>query len=845
MPAHLTTVLASALLFARATSPQPTLPAPTLVDRTTDSLTVGWSFPDGPTVLAFVLSQGGRDMWTGTATSHAVRNLVADTCYSFTVRASTSAGWTDASPALRVATRSGAVPNVAQVSAALSALRSRLLRDALADAAPDPCALSSYSKPEYLGGVRVRGLRFRAQLGYTAHLAPALTAVNCALARCSSQATETARWGAGLVGRLTTEKPGSGGARVPVTVHLHGDRPAMTFSDPAGGARARMLLPLTGCRAGVSAGGTCFAVSCAAEAESRTFCVPSANSPTSEAGAAAVQTARQWVALVNRAAHGLHAPRRYEAEALVAPTAPLADDERRDRAHGVLELPAVRAAWTASFLTALPALGICPHFPRVVDAFACRRLLPRFQDALPPLSAGRSTLDVAAAALADGAGSASAAAWVATIAGTTHTDLGAVLRALGPGALSPRFLVGVLAQAVYALGVARHALGLHHNGLLDQGAVRLVQTPRESPAHRQFTCYRVSAGALRGDPLAPLRGRAGSRPPLPSDFETLLAVAGPVASTTEDACAAGAACDAEASRAGRAGWCVDADSVDGFSIELGDLGSATLTRVQLGWWARGYAFPNTPWRDDLRDLSLSLCAFAEAGVAGGYAAAADGHLESLCAAMRGGAYAANPLAALLHPLFSGARDGGGGNGSAPWPGLDRTCDVEASRRRVFAYSPATRARRPSPLWLPPLGPASMPSNVSSVRSQLLSFLAPPRPSVWSAGWTDGVTVGWSPHPASMTSPQPDPTAFNLLVDGTSVYSGPARSFSFRLLVRGGSVAPDGPAPALQAAGLPPPLTDSRAPACRRLQVTAFYASLGWTALSQPTLVSLVPGAACG
>ena len=349
--------------------------------------------------------------------------------------------------------------------------------------------------------------------------------------------------------------------------------------------------------------------------------------------------------------------------------------------------------------------------------------------------------------------------------------------------------------------------GLHHNGLLSLAAVRLVQTPKESPGHKPYLCYRASAEVLRGDPLNP-RSRRGAA--LASSVQTLVAVAGAQSpGKSMDPChdaSGGGNCSAHGPRAGRAGWCIAADDVDGLTVELGDLTTASLTRVQLGWWARGYAFPNTPWRDDLRDLALSLCGFAEGAIEGGFAQAAGGHVESLCAAMHGGQYAHNPLAALLHPLFSGstsdaggARDGGGAAGKnstdrpigaasgddGPWPGLARTCEVPASHRRLHAYTPRTRARRPPRSSTGALAAqsGSLPAGTSHagnrssivslspdgtvLRAQLLDFLAPLPPSVWSSG-RGGITAAWNPHPSTATSPQPEPTAFNLLLNGISV-----------------------------------------------------------------------------
>ena len=74
--------------------------------------------------------------------------------------------------------------------------------------------------------------------------------------------------------------------------------------------------------------------------------------------------------------------------------------------------------------------------------------------------------------------------------------------------MSVRWARAMAFQVIWALGVGRHALGLHHNGMLDLGrAVKLRQAVSGSASRRQWHCYRMNDGVLKGLPL-PLDGRS-------------------------------------------------------------------------------------------------------------------------------------------------------------------------------------------------------------------------------------------------------------------------------------------------------------------------------------------------
>jgi hypothetical protein len=438
---------------------------PVLVDRTPSSVLVGWSLPPTSALAIEVRVNGRFFAKTPADTSFLADHLDPDTCYNFSIRATK---WSEQrfvegsvlidTSEIAAATLAAPAPNVAEVTARLHNLRQRLLSDSLADALLAPCPLGGFSRPEYVTGGR-SGMSFRAQLGRTAHIAPAMTAVNCGLARCSPQATETLPWSSGKVGRLLTSHPGSS-KKVQVTVHLHAVRPALTFADPDS-TMTRLMLPLEGCRAslvpsattpasGASAPDGCFAVACAAEAEARTFCVPSPTLAAPRPAAVVAGSGRaqdeasEWVLLINRATHGLHVPGRFEAFIRTAVAPPPVPDKRRDRAHGVLEAPALREAWVATFLAALPALEISPHFPRIYDAYVCKSLPDRFVEAgaLPSASTGSAAVGVVQAAAADGPGITSAPRWATLVLQTSHTDLGEVMRGFAPGTLPVDFFVG-------------------------------------------------------------------------------------------------------------------------------------------------------------------------------------------------------------------------------------------------------------------------------------------------------------------------------------------------------------------------------------------------------------------
>ena len=125
--------------------------------------------------------------------------------------------------------------------------------------------------------------------------------------------------------------------------------------------------------------------------------------------------------------------------------------------------------------------------------------------------------------------------------------------------------------------------------------------------------------------------------------------------------------------------------MDGLVVKIHGYSTAALSRKQLEWWSEGYTFPNSAWRDDARDLSLSLCTLASEKVAG-FATFAQGAMVDLCRRMRDGRYTRNLLRALQHPLFSGwaSADDGVAAGYAGLPHLEHYASTD---RRIYTYAP--------------------------------------------------------------------------------------------------------------------------------------------------------------
>jgi hypothetical protein len=806
-----------------------------------------------------------------------------------------SDAWSAAGAALRVATRaSGAVPMSALVAAAAQRRRD-IGTTALAEATLDPCPLAGLAHAEYFGG-SAGAVLFRGATSRVTAVGTAVSAVNCDLAQCAPRYDGTRAFAPGRVGRLKVAagldwELGAAPALVTRTVTLPAGAATLSFVD--GETGARVTLPLPGCRAEATGGGNgggggggaallevrgraragarrrrgggrrgaaalpdgCFVVRCSTSATQHLFCAP----PPAPGGLPAAEVARSWVADVNAASHGLTAPSRYEVLSRTALAPRAVGNMRRPRERGYLETAIYREAWALSFLSTLVSAGATPHLPLLLDVFRCSSLpavlvaRPRSEDgvsgALPPSMPGAAALGAGGAVVA-AAAPGGAAQWGSLWTDTAQGDLGRALAAFAPGALAGAWLRGLLFQLVWTLAVGRHAFGLRHGGLLALSAVKLQQLPRRSPAARKFVCYRTTPEVLAGVSLR-VPARAPGAPPVSArsaagapdalwEVDDARADAdacyrADVASRVAAGAAAAAAAGAPPAAADRASWCVRADDVDGLRVKLHDFERAVLVRKQLEWWADGYSFPNTPWRDDLADLAASLCPLAAAAVAG-WADFARGAAADLCARMAAGEFASNPGAALRHALFDG---------------LPAVADVPAPDRALFSYVPVTVDR------IPPRGGSNAsagdgaaagagggagggggdagladadaadaraaaldglyPDDVS--RRVMLGMLTPPRPWVVRRGPL-AATVAWSAHllPAWLArqAPQPRATTYNVYVNGVSVHSGPGRRAALALLT-----------PELQFG-------------CVRVAVSAFYATLGWTERSEPLQLNECP-----
>lgn len=718
----------------------------------------------------------------------------------------------------------------------------------------------------------------------------------------------------------------------------------------------------------------CFELNCTATALQYLFCSPlppKAEGPDAEESdeeyerrinsdpkSKPLREAMDWAEALNYASLGLRLPYRYEITASLAASQQAADDNRRPRNKGYLESAAWREAWVLSFLSALPLSGATPHFPVLFDAYSCNKLPELFASpvfpadggstgsltgALPLSLPGGMATTVGASITNKGGGgegggggggeAGSTYNWAVLYSETSQTDLSAIFASYAQQSdtLPGSWFRGILFQIIYSLSVARHAFGLHHNGLLTLSNVKVVQVPKGSPGYRQYDCYRTTPEVIAGVPLLIPKGK--NAPALPSkdeedsngeDAEGTSAFKDNLVSGRStrgdpeslyildtnrldfDACVredrqkklqqqretAGKQLSEEVVAAlargeklpspspepvpaapkilygpagsslaptpaeERTGWCVPAADVYGLRVKIGGgYGSSSLVRKQLEWWSQlGYSFPNTAWRDDLKDLAISFCGPAAEKVIG-FRTYAKGMAADICHRMLEGEYALNPAAALRHPLFSGLAGSGSPrneddddpSSSLPYLGLATPESLETWQRSLYTYSPlALGGALRKPLsqseknkWRKKGGKkdsspfALYPDDAEVPRSVLLASLVPRKPWLLKKDSLSAV-VGWEPHDKATLPrwvvkllPAP-PTTFNLFVDGKSVYSGPQLKHAVSLLRKRVDSSNN----------------DNHNGCVLRVQVTAFYPSLGWTDKSSPLEIQAASGQGC-
>lgn len=770
--------------------------------------------------------------------------------------------WTPPSKALRASTRVTSAVSMRGLMTELAATREELERKVLAPAQRGVCAMTGFNSPAYTGGgdgfVQFTGVsdeisKIGAQAG----------TINCRRVSCQTRSRITMPFAAPLSGRL---RVAVGDVReyhfIERTVRLHSRAPTMQFTDPRSPVQM-VTVPLRGCRAfhgmrkplsedaaakakaletslstpfGSPAGeeqntnSPCFRLECTSSIAEYVMCTASA----AQAGV--------WIAQLNERSHATTLPERWQTAIKAAAMSAVLDNERRTRDRGVWEQQGVRDAFVASFLTSLPRSGAAPHFPLVFGTSLCERLPGEFAQKamgprpdmglLPPHSAGAAS-ELEFATTTD-EGRASDNSWLVTYAENWDTDLEAVLSMYRGPSLPEAFSKALLFQVMYALGTARHAFGFHHNDLMTLSNIKLTLVPSQSTERQEFWCYVTNPGAIAMLPLI-FRDQAatGVDGTLPGTrkrdrlFETI---------DGADACkfdikgtpgadkpgysedvgdsleALGAKSQASRARA-RTSWCLPSGSIDGLRPTLTNFEVASITRVQLDWWKAGFAFPNTAWRDDLQDLSMSLCSRLS-----GLMLEPAAQMEDLCQRMRAGVYRDRPLMALQHPWFAD---------------YSKVRAVHPGRRQTFIYAPLTIADIESSKSAPKKPPQEeqvvdlakeragetkaaeeekVRNRVDSGSSGILAVLTPPPPWVELNDGTT-LTIQWHAHQAHVRPLAPTmpyaPESFGLLQDRISVYSGPANTYALPAPVRG---------------------------ECHVFRVAAYYHALGWTRQSRPLTV---------
>ena len=265
------------------------------------------------------------------------------------------------------------------------------------------------------------------------------------------------------------------------------------------------------------------------------------------------------------------------------------------------------------------------------------------------------------------------------------TDLQTVLQSYKGYAVDNEWIRGITFQLVHALGVGRHAYGLHHNDLSTTSNIKLKQFPLEGRGVKKWVCYELSECTFVIDPPNCRHHTAGlcKDCPVPAKCNAVLDEDGGLAADKlpNDGCAAGQDESGEGPAPEpeqpelRTSWCIDMNTVDGMSVKLSGFLTSSLSKKALEYWKKGYTFMNTAWNDDMEDVAVILCGLAQPKIAH-----FDPRAEDLCLRMRAGEYRNSPLAALRHPYF------------APLRSKDK---VSPPKRNMYRYTPGCPVPKPS------------------------------------------------------------------------------------------------------------------------------------------------------
>ncbi len=656
------------LRFSHAEVPAADAPTPTLASKTSTTVRLSWAGIPGKNHLIWNLLMNRVSVYSGVEHGYEQAGLAPASCYTFQLAYYWRGQWSQFSSPFNVSTAATSEEvDPFAIDAELALLRQRIERRALAASAVG-CDLAQLTNPQYVTGF-VTGTEFIGTLGPLSRAGVQASRRNCVLSQCNQASASTQSVVTGKNGYLRLRRvdgvfeqvyaqipPGSNyvafsGASGPLQQHtasLLGCRAHnMTWQTAAKLA----LLPgraKSDVEAAAALTRNCLEVNCTGTLQPMYLCEP-ATGP-------AARDLQDWRHVINRASHPQHTFQKYEVCVKIEPARTVESPRLQ-----LYMQSAFREAWMSTFLMRLTLSQTSPHFPALFDFFSCRKLPDAFANspqleaagALSPFVGGASGVAAALQMSVEEGGTDQQFASIVMESFSTHMqDLTASYKDF---ALSRAFVQGVAFQLLHALGVAKRVFGFHHNDLLTLSNIRFRQIPRESLRATPFWCYVLNDVAFT---------------PLEEYHESDLTT---VSEMTFGEMLQPNGCEAPTGNSTRS-FCINADEVDGLRVLLYGFSSSALIKPELAMWKDGWAFQNTPWTDDAKDVGVIICdmlaprvaVFSEPGNE-------SGTLRDFCAALKNGTFASNVLLALQHQFF------------ADLPALHS--EVHAGDAQIFTFLP--------------------------------------------------------------------------------------------------------------------------------------------------------------
>eukprot|EP00941_MAST-03F_sp_MAST-3F-sp1_P005570 g5570.t1 len=620
----------SSNLRAKVSSVPPRAPnRPQLVSRGATYIKVRWTPLRGTHPVLWNLLLNEVSVYSGREKQWEQTGLSVDTCFSFRVAYYENGMWSQFSTERRIATSVKKAVDIQALEALGEMLRSQIVSAAREPVQAGSCDLDGLREPGYAAGDD-HSLEWIAMENPLAAAGLDASDINCKVVECSQLSSTVKSLQVRKAGALQLRLD-NGDWRMS-QVKIDPGSNVLQFDDPALGQNEGSV-DLKGCRANVlnsramlivdrqpPATDGCFEVNCTYTAEPMYFC------GGHDFGALQRD---EWIMILNRHSHPTHVISRYEVGVKLTATEVIPTELPKT----VFEQVAYREPWALSWLQRLAQIGASPHFPLLYSFYRCNDM-PKPFITLPGTDMGYLPPEVTGAKAAYSVeqmkeyGGTLKTLWGVMTTEAYSVTMQSIATQYKDYAVSESFIQGLMFQLIHALGVARKVFGFHHNDLLTLHNIKFKQIPFSVGA--AYWCYKLNDVAFRdvhdGQPIDITHF---------SNFTFGELAEGP------DKCE-----PPPPPTQNRETWCVPSDDVDGLQLKLHGFHNSALSRMELAYWVRGWTFMNTPWKDDMKDVAIIMCEMLGDKVA----EPSDNFLD-LCGRMRNGVYKLSPLQAIRHPFF--------------------------------------------------------------------------------------------------------------------------------------------------------------------------------------------------